>query len=59
MNTPLKLATFALGLAATFGAALGVGSAIGPVGPAAETSPAGHDDDRGSETADTHGEGHR
>jgi hypothetical protein len=34
MNTPLKLATFGLGLVAAFGAALGVGTAVGPVGPA-------------------------
>jgi len=41
MNTPVKLAAFGVGLAAVFGAALGVGAAVGPVGPAVEkTSPA-------------------
>jgi len=35
MNTPTKLGTYALGLVAVFGAAAGVGNAIGPVGPAA------------------------
>ncbi len=42
MNIPLKLAAFTLGLVAVFGAAVGVGSAVGPVGgevPAAT----GHD----------------
>jgi hypothetical protein len=43
MNTPVKLAGFGLGLVAVFGAAVGVGTAVGPVGPAAEDSPAaGH-----------------
>jgi hypothetical protein len=41
MNTPVKLAAFGVGLAAVFGAALGVGAAVGPVGPAVEeTTPA-------------------
>jgi hypothetical protein len=44
MNTPLKLAGFGLGLAAAFGAAVGIGSAVGPVGPAAATSADGHGD---------------
>ncbi|MDP9427929.1 MAG: hypothetical protein M3Q47_03215 [Actinomycetota bacterium] len=45
MRTPVTLAAFGLGLAAVFGAAVGVGAAVGPVGPAAEESsaPAGHD----------------
>jgi hypothetical protein len=44
MNTPLKLAGFTLGLVAVFGAAVGVGNAVGPVGTAAEASAAaGHD----------------
>jgi hypothetical protein len=48
MNTPLKVAAFALGLAAVFGAALGVGAAVGPVGPATaddmpDDMPAKHD----------------
>ncbi|WP_346619124.1 hypothetical protein [Blastococcus montanus] len=34
MNTPTKIAGFAVGLVAVFGAAVGVGSAVGPVGPA-------------------------
>jgi hypothetical protein len=36
MNTPLTLSAFTLGLVAVFGAALGIGGAVGPVGPAAE-----------------------
>ncbi|MGY1619743.1 hypothetical protein ACI797_23625 [Geodermatophilus sp. SYSU D00691] len=38
MSTPAKVAAFALGLVATFGAALGVGAAVGPVdvAPAAD-----------------------
>ena len=44
MTTPLKLAALALGLVAVFGAAVGVGSAVGPVGPTAEEAvAAGHD----------------
>jgi hypothetical protein len=34
MNTPTKLGAYALGLAAVFGAAAGIGNAVGPVGPA-------------------------
>lgn len=52
MNTPLKLAGFGLGLAAAFGAALGIGTVVGPVGSVAEADEhamgggpaAGHDD---------------
>jgi hypothetical protein len=49
MNTPVRLAAFALGLAAAFGAAVGVGSAVGPVGPTAPeaAASAAHGDDRG------------
>jgi hypothetical protein len=42
MNTPLKLAGFGLGLVAAFGAAVGVGSAVGPVGPAVQSSADDH-----------------
>jgi hypothetical protein len=42
MNTPLKLTAFAAGLVAVFGAAVGIGSAVGPVGPE-EPVAAGHD----------------
>jgi hypothetical protein len=35
MNTPVKLAGFGLGLVAVLGAAIGVGRAVGPVGPGA------------------------
>jgi hypothetical protein len=41
MNVPLKLAGFALGLVAVFGAAAGVGSAVGPVVPPPTEAP-GH-----------------
>jgi hypothetical protein len=40
VNTPVKLAGFAFGLVAVFGAAVGLGSVVGPVGPA-EAAPAG------------------
>jgi hypothetical protein len=40
MNTPLKLTAFGLGLIALLGAAIGVGSLVGPVGPAAAEDPA-------------------
>ena len=43
MNTPLKLAAFGAGLVAVFGAATGLGAVVGPVGPAADSSAAGHD----------------
>jgi hypothetical protein len=43
VNTPLKLAGFAVGLVAVFGAAVGLGSVVGPVGPApAAAADAGH-----------------
>ncbi|HET6394252.1 MAG TPA: hypothetical protein VFG13_15600 [Blastococcus sp.] len=59
MNTPLKLAGFGLGLAAAFGAALGIGTAVGPVGSVAEAAdehamggePSGGHDDAGHEAA--------
>jgi hypothetical protein len=54
MSTPLKIATFALGLVAVFGAALGVGAAVGPVGPvgtAAVGGMAGHDEATGGHDA--------
>src|SRR3954470_3673914 len=56
MNTPLELAAFGLGLVAVFGAAVGVGSAVGPVGPAVESSSDDHAMDAGAaHDADTHG----
>ncbi|WP_200213703.1 hypothetical protein [Micromonospora coerulea] len=55
MNTATKLSGFALGLAAVFGAAYGVGQVAGPVAPAAEarhdpadTGHGGHDADPGA-----------
>lgn len=48
MNTPLKLSAFALGLPAVFGAALGVGAALGPDPSTAEAA------DHGAE-AEEHG----
>ncbi|MFI7425940.1 hypothetical protein ACIBPB_03035 [Micromonospora sp. NPDC049836] len=57
MNTATKLSGFALGLAAVFGAAYGVGHLTGPVAPAAETR---HDatDPAHDPTAADHGDGH-
>jgi hypothetical protein len=43
MNTPLKLAAFGVGLVAVFTAAVGVGSAVGPAGPAVAAPDADHD----------------
>jgi hypothetical protein len=44
MNTPLKLAGFAVGLVAVFGAAVGAGRLVGPIGSAsAEAAVAEHD----------------
>ncbi|MDO3701457.1 hypothetical protein Q3W71_07155 [Micromonospora sp. C28SCA-DRY-2] len=54
MNTATKLSGFALGLAAVFGAAYGIGQVAGPVAPAAETS---HDDSGGGH-AGADGAGH-
>jgi hypothetical protein len=54
MSTPLRLAAFALGLVAVFGAAVGVGAAVGPVDSvveepahdmAADPEAGGHGDD--------------
>jgi hypothetical protein len=56
MNTPLKLAGFGLGLVAAFGAALGVGNAVGPVGPAAESTSSG-EHAMGAEPAAGHDDG--
>jgi hypothetical protein len=45
MNTPVKLATFGLGLVAVFTAATGLGSAVGPVGPVAASTADEHEMD--------------
>ncbi|MGY1606870.1 hypothetical protein [Geodermatophilus sp. SYSU D00700] len=42
MNTPARLGAYALGLVAVFGAAAGIGQAVGPVGAAADDA-AGHE----------------
>ena len=42
MNTATKLSGFALGLAAVFGAAYGVGQVAGPDTPAADQPPRCH-----------------
>jgi hypothetical protein len=39
VNVPLKLAGFALVLVATFGAAFGIGRAVGPVGDTGQPAP--------------------
>ncbi len=52
MNTPTKVAAFALGLTAVFGASLGVGAAVGPVD--AEPAAAEHAD--GGRTGGGHGD---
>jgi hypothetical protein len=56
MNTPVRLATFGLGLAAAFAAAVGIGAAVGPVhteDPGA-AMPAGHGDDGAAHGAEGH-----
>jgi hypothetical protein len=59
VNTPLKLAGFAVGLVAVFGAAVGLGSVVGPVGPtAAAAADAGHPGEEGGHGGeDAHGAG--
>lgn len=57
MNTATKLSGFALGLAAVFGAAYGVGQVADPVAPAAETrheGTTGHDDDHDDDASEPH-----
>ncbi len=39
MNTATKLGGFTLGLLAAFGAAAGIGNAVGPIGPAGDDAP--------------------
>jgi hypothetical protein len=50
MRTPVKLAAYALGLVAVFGAALGVGSAVGPT----EAAPPAHGDAHDATSAGGH-----
>ncbi|NEK85630.1 hypothetical protein GCU60_07625 [Blastococcus saxobsidens] len=54
MNTPTRIAAFALGLAAVFGGAVGVGATVGPVGPSDPPAPA---HDAGGQTGAGHGDG--
>ncbi|QLQ39057.1 hypothetical protein [Micromonospora robiginosa] len=49
MNTATKLSGFALGLAAVFGGAFGIGHLAGPVAPATETSHDTTDTDHGAD----------
>ncbi|MGY1771095.1 hypothetical protein [Blastococcus sp. SYSU D00813] len=53
MQTPARVAAFAVGLAAVFAASVGVGAAVGPVD--AEPAPEAHDDGGHAEPA-SHGE---
>ncbi|MCF6745554.1 hypothetical protein E9529_14995, partial [Blastococcus sp. KM273128] len=55
MNTPTKIAAFAVGLVAVFGAAVGVGSAVGPVGTVESGTGGGHGD--GGQGDAGHGDG--
>jgi hypothetical protein len=48
MNTPVKLAGFALGLVAAFGAALGAGGVVGPIESVTDSSADEHDMGTGS-----------
>ncbi|GAB4080745.1 hypothetical protein GCU67_04195 [Modestobacter muralis] len=36
MNTPIKVGSYLAGLVAVFAAAVGIGSAVGPLGPAGD-----------------------
>jgi hypothetical protein len=56
MNTPTKLGGYALGLVAVFGAAAGIGAAVGPVGLASEEVPHTSDTRGGSPDTGTHGD---
>ncbi|GAA5063870.1 hypothetical protein HNP84_008257 [Thermocatellispora tengchongensis] len=60
MNTPTKLGAYGLGLLAVFGAALGVGNAVGPVGATpkatSHTEAAGHT--QSEQAAGGHGDAH-
>ena len=56
MNTPTKVTAFAVGLAAVFAAAAGIGTLTGPVGTASSaTAPAEHADEAGSGHGAEHG----
>ncbi|HYH25286.1 MAG TPA: hypothetical protein VD834_08085, partial [Blastococcus sp.] len=57
MNTPARIAAFALGLIAVFGAAVGVGAAVGPVGPAGVDAPASTGSGHGGEGHGAIGQG--
>ena len=57
MNTPAKLAGFALGLAAVFGAALGLGSVVGPDAASAEAAAPAHGAEAGHGGGEDHDEG--
>ncbi len=57
MNAPTKLAAFGLGLLLAFGAAVGLGSAVGPIGPAAGQHTS--DTESGQHTSDTEAGGHK
>ena len=52
MNTATKLGGFTLGLLAVFGAAVGIGDAVGPIGAAAPHDDATHAGAEGAPTAD-------
>ncbi|WP_067812539.1 hypothetical protein [Actinomadura kijaniata] len=60
MNVATKLGAFALGLAAVFGGAVGVGQITGPVGATAETGGHGHQagGTRNGTQSGGHGDGH-
>jgi hypothetical protein len=59
VNASLKLAGFAVGLAAVFGAAVGLGATVGPVGPTPAAAAGTHSGgaDAGHGGADTHDAG--
>jgi hypothetical protein len=58
MSTPVRFVAFVLGLGAVFGAAVGVGSVTGPVGPAAdEPAAAGHEEEPEGHGGATEGHG--
>jgi len=54
MTTPVRVATFVVGLAVVFAAALGIGNAVGPVAD----EPVSHDEEHVADGTDEHGEGH-
>ena len=55
-STGAKVGAYLVGLAVVFAAALGIGSAAGPVGPAADRTESPAQDDAGHDGMDLNGD---